>query len=499
MASPILHIQDSYYFEVPKLLYAYDYQKRQQFPKEWIALDPEYQQWEAERLHSALQDRDAKLPAKDVVLHDWQHFVHADHANFGKPLKEFLSEKYGGHLQKFGLWSEARKRVATEKKEPEVDPSALTFEEYLKQAEEAHSPDQAYLPFLLWHHADTKKLQAAAKEARNVEAWKADEHVAEWDKTKIDAYNAHLSGKILIPQPFATLRNLYEKESGFAISKYLLIEIFVALVLVLLFSRFARKIEGGRPAKGIFWNLIEVFLVFIRDQIARPVLGAHDHSHAEAEGHGHDQSGHEDHGNAHAAHAHAAPAQHHASADPATQFLPLLWTIFFFILGCNLMGMVPWAGAPTASFSVTLALAGVTLATVIVFGMLQFGVVGFFLNQVPGMEVPWYMAILIKPMIFVIELLGLLIKHGVLAVRLLANMAAGHLVILGIMGAAFGADAAIYFTASGAPAWQWFVAAPVAVLASAAFSVLELFVAFLQAYVFTFLSALFIGAAIHKH
>ena len=109
--------------------------------------------------------------------------------------------------------------------------------------------------------------------------------MADWSKAKLGAYNGHLSGKIIIPQPFATLRNLYEKDGewyeGLAISKYLLIEIAVGLVLVLLFSRFAATIERGRPAKGKFWNLIEVFLVFIRDQIAKPVLGSHDHGHEE--------------------------------------------------------------------------------------------------------------------------------------------------------------------------------------------------------------------------
>jgi F-type H+-transporting ATPase subunit a len=142
-------------------------------------------------------------------------------------------------------------------------------------------------------------------------------------------------------------------------------------------------------------------------------------------------------------------------------------------------------------------MAGVTFLTVLAAGMMQFGVVGFFLNQIPGMDLPWYMAIVIKPMILLIELLGLGIKHGVLAVRLLANMVAGHLVILGIMGLAFGAEAAMQF--SDQPGWMWGVTAVIAVVASAAFNVLELFVAFLQAYIITFLSALFIGAAIHKH
>ena len=73
------------------------------------------------------------------------------------------------------------------------------------------------------------------------------------------------------------------------------------------------------------------------------------------------------------------------------------------------------------------------------------------------------MGLVIKPMILAIELLGLCIKHVVLAIRLLANMFAGHLVLLGIMGLAFGASAAISFI--GAPNWQWWVTATVAVVA----------------------------------
>jgi F-type H+-transporting ATPase subunit a len=284
---------------------------------------------------------------------------------------------------------------------------------------------------------------------------------------------------------------------------------FVGLVLILLFSRLAARIERGMPPKGKFWNLLEVFLVFIRDQIARPILGSHDHGHES----GHGSDGEHEHGDAahaHAAHDHGGHSHEHAAhaADPAIRFLPLLWTIFFFVLGCNLMGMLPWAGAPTATLAVTLALACITLVTVIGAGMMQFGVAGYFLNQIPPIAVGrpsnpllWVVAVvfelLLKVMILIIEVGGMLIKNGVLAVRLLANMVAGHLVILGIMGLAFGAEAAIKF--SGAPGWQWGATALIAIVASAAFNVLELFVAFLQAYIITFLSALFIGAAIHKH
>jgi F-type H+-transporting ATPase subunit a len=113
------------------------------------------------------------------------------------------------------------------------------------------------------------------------------------------------------------------------------------------------------------------------------------------------------------------------------------------------------------------------------------------------MSLPFIMAIFIKPLLLFLELLGLCIKHAVLAIRLLANMVAGHLVLLGIMGLAFGATGAAMFIDQ--PDWLWGGTAVVAIGASTLFSCLELFVAFLQAYIFTFLSALFIGAAIHHH
>jgi F-type H+-transporting ATPase subunit a len=259
----------------------------------------------------------------------------------------------------------------------------------------------------------------------------------------------------------------------------MILEVVLAAILFFIFTRLAARLRNGDPAKGRFANLFEAMILFVRDQIARPAIDSHDH-HDEDHGHG-DAHGHEPSG-----HAHAAVSKHDGD-----RFVPLLLTLFFFVLGCNLLGMVPWAGSPTASFSVTLALAGVTLATVVVAGMRKFGFLGFFGNQVPSMDLPLPLAIVLKPMIFAIEMLGLCIKHLILAVRLLANMVAGHLVLLGIMGLI--TAAASYSTG------LWATVTGISVVSCTLFSLLELFVAFLQAYIFTFLSALFIGAAVHQH
>jgi F-type H+-transporting ATPase subunit a len=307
---------------------------------------------------------------------------------------------------------------------------------------------------------------------------------AEAGHRSIDEVNHELAGKIVIPQPFGTLQSFYAKESGFCISKFMVIELLIAALMLLIFTRLAPKVATGSSPKGYFWNLFEAVLLFIRDGIARPAIDSHDehdHSHhtpndepQEAYGYGHI------HGKVH--------------KHDGDRFLPILWTMFFFILFCNLFGMLPWLGAPTGSFSVTLALAACTFATTLIAGMLKFGPVGFWLNQVPSMNLPLPLAILLKPMIFAIELLGLCIKHAILAVRLLANMVAGHLVLLAVLG---------LIVASAQAGQQFFgtygIVTMISVLGSTAFSCLELFVAFLQAYVFTFLSALFIGAAVHHH
>jgi F-type H+-transporting ATPase subunit a len=123
--------------------------------------------------------------------------------------------------------------------------------------------------------------------------------------------------------------------------------------------------------------------------------------------------------------------------------------------------------------------------------MTKFGPVKFWTGMVPHMELPAILAVFLKPMLFVIEVLGLAIRHSVLAVRLLANMFAGHLVLAVIVG----------FIAASANTILilWLGVTIGSILGATALSLLELFVAFLQAYIFAFLSALFIGMAVHQH
>ena len=261
------------------------------------------------------------------------------------------------------------------------------------------------------------------------------------------------TGKIEIHQPFLDVEvpGFLQKIGieQFVITKFMILEVVVAILLIAIFVPLAGRISKGAAPRGRCWNFFETLLLFIRDQVARPSIGTKD----------------------------------------AGRFMPYLWTIFFFVLGCNLIGMLPWSGTATSALGVTGGLAAVAFTVTVGAGMKSLGVVGFWKAQVPHMGLPMALAIPLVPMIFVIEVVGLFIKHIMLALRLLANMFGGHVVLAVLMG----------FIAMTADTSAWYGVMPATVLGCTAMSMLELFVAFLQAYIFTFLSALFIGAAVHPH
>jgi F-type H+-transporting ATPase subunit a len=277
-------------------------------------------------------------------------------------------------------------------------------------------------------------------------------------------------GHIKIPQPFEGREPLYVANTGNAladriiqpldlqITKFMVIELAVAILMCLFFIGLAKSIRGGRLPRGRFGNMLEGMLLYFRDKIARPYIGGHD----------------------------------------ADRFVPFLWTLFFFLLGCNLFGLIPWMGSPTGALATTATLALVTFIVVVGSGMKKLGPAGFWKAQVPhldlsleigGINFEPVLKFFLIPMIFAIEVLGLVIKHGVLAVRLLANMMAGHVVLAVIMA----------FIAASAQSLLWWAVMPASLVGATLLSMLELFVAFLQAYIFTFLAALFIGMAVHPH
>ncbi len=232
-----------------------------------------------------------------------------------------------------------------------------------------------------------------------------------------------------------------------SITRHLVFAMLAAGMLLTLFlnlaGRYKRGVGRSSAPRGIVQNLFETFIVFVRDDIARPNLGE----------------------------------------DRYRKFLPYLLTVFFFVLTCNLLGLVPFGATATSNIMVTAVLATCT----------------FFLTQFNASRDHWLhvfwppgMPVLVKLMLIPTEVMGLFIKPIALAIRLFANMTAGHLVILSLIGMIFMLN-------------QQFgpVAGYGVVPASLAFTLfvylLEILIAFIQAYIFTILSALFIGMAIAEH
>lgn len=290
----------------------------------------------------------------------------------------------------------------------------------------------------------------------------------------------------------------------FQITKFMVLQVVAGLLTLVIFWGLSRHVRSGRPARGRFWNFWEMLAVAIRDDVARPAIGTGHHHDDISPGDGHDDQ-HAGGTDLHHVTSHHGDASHHGhdghghgiadtGSHPADKYVPYVWSCFFYVLFCNLLGALPWLGSATGHLAVTIALATVTLIVVIKSGSEKLGVVGFWKALVPSMDLPGVMAYALKPMIWVIEFVGLLIKHGVLAVRLFANIMAGHTVIAVILG---------YIALAGSPdfpypALYWLIM-PASIFGQLGIGMLELFVAFLQAYVFAFLAALFIGAAVHPH
>jgi len=236
---------------------------------------------------------------------------------------------------------------------------------------------------------------------------------------------------------------------GVQITRLMVMEVVAAGLMLAVLLPVVRHIARTPVSRGWFPNMFEAMLLFIRDDVARPSIGGH----------------------------------------AADRFLPYLWTVFFFVLFNNLLGMFPGGASATGNVNVTAILALMTLGVVLSAGMREMGVAGYWIGIVPHMDVPKVMKPPLWGLMFVIEVAGLMIRHAVLAIRLFANMFAGHVVLAVILGFILMAQMSFAF---------WLVM-PASIVGVILLSLLELFVAFLQAYIFTFLSAIFIGSAVHPH
>ena len=174
---------------------------------------------------------------------------------------------------------------------------------------------------------------------------------------------------------------------------------------------------------------------------------------------------------------------HSATGEDGLKFFPFVFSLFIFVLFCNFLGMVPGSFTVTSQIAVTFSLAALVILLVIVVGFMKHGI-GFLKLFVP--HAPWYLLILLIP----IEVISFLTRPISLSVRLFANMLAGHTMLAVFAGfvVALGSAGGIYAGLAIAP-----------MLLIVAIMLLELLVAFLQAYVFAILTCIYLNEALHLH
>ncbi|MCX5784308.1 MAG: F0F1 ATP synthase subunit A [Elusimicrobia bacterium] len=228
----------------------------------------------------------------------------------------------------------------------------------------------------------------------------------------------------------------------FPVSKHLLMMGIAAFILLVVFPLIIRS---RSLALAPFRAMIEIVVLFLRDEVVLPNLGR-----------------------------------------KGAAYVGYFCTLFFFILTMNLLGIVPFGATATGNLAVTAGLALTTFALVNFAGIKEQGLFSYLAHIVPKGVPLW-----LYPLLFPIEIIGLVTKTFALCIRLFANMIAGHIVILAFISFIF------IFGSFGLAIG--FGVAPISVALVLFILLLELFVAFLQAYVFTFLTAIFTGAAMHPH
>ncbi|MCX7984909.1 MAG: F0F1 ATP synthase subunit A [Bacteroidetes bacterium] len=214
-------------------------------------------------------------------------------------------------------------------------------------------------------------------------------------------------------------------------TKHVVFLLLAAIVLITIAILTARRYKKSLVPTG-FTNLMEILVLFIRDEVALPSMG-----------------------------------------HTGVKYVPFLLTTFFFILIMNLAGLVPYGATATGNIAVTAGLATIAFFMIQLSAIRAQGLKHYLAHLTGGVH--WAL----WPIMIPIEILGLFTKPFALCMRLFANMTGGHIVILSLIGLIF--------------LFKSFIVAPISVLFALAIYMLELFVAFLQAYVFTMLTSLFMG------
>ena len=264
------------------------------------------------------------------------------------------------------------------------------------------------------------------------------------------------------PQEHVVDHLLWQVNGFWLLSNHIVMILIVAALMMLIFPMITKGYRDGQHVPSGSRNFFEAIIVYLRNDVAKPLLG-----------------------------------------DETDRFMPFFWTLFFFILFCNLIGLLPLdaiqtaiqgghhafhpiSGTATSNFYVTATLALVVFCVIQFQGIVANGFDGWLHHFLGG--APWWLAPIMVP----VEILGMLIKPFALAVRLAANMTAGHLLLAVLAGFV---PLAFENIGTGGGILIGFVA----VIASVLIMMLELFVALLQAYLFVFLSALFISQLITHH
>ena len=218
----------------------------------------------------------------------------------------------------------------------------------------------------------------------------------------------------------------------------LLLAATICVVIMLAAARaHTRRQAEGKAPKGLA-NGIEALILYMRNEIIMPNVGPH-----------------------------------------GDAYVPFILTLFFFILFANLLGLVPYGSTATGNISVTATLAILSFIMIEIAGMRTLGK-----NYIKTIvywpsDQPFIMKALLTPLLTPLELASKFTKPFALAIRLFANMTAGHIVVLALIG--------LIFTFG-----SWFIA-PAPFLGALGIMLLEIFIAFLQAFVFALLTSVFIG------
>ena len=222
-----------------------------------------------------------------------------------------------------------------------------------------------------------------------------------------------------------------------SITKHVVFIWIAAALLIVLLRLAAISYRKGLVPSG-FANFIEVFVLFIRDEVVLPTIG-----------------------------------------KEGMKMMSYFLTVFFFIFTCNIIGLLPYGATATGDVNVTAGLAIIAFIVIQFAGIRKNGFTGYFKGLIPH-GVP----VFVLPIMIVVEFLGLFTKPFALCIRLFANMTAGHIVILSLIGLIF--------------IFKSVFVAPISVGFALFICLLEILIALIQAYIFTMLTALFSGLAVHQ-